>query len=277
MQKNTLFLPEIGFGVYQIVNQEECIRSVKAALDSGYRMIDTAAAYGNEVAVGKAIRQSGIDRNEINVTSKIWVSDYGYEKTQKAIDKSLRKLKMETIDLLLLHQPIGDYLGSWRALEEAVVGGKVKGIGVSNFTISQLQEVIDRGNILPAVNQVECHPYHAQKELKAFIDQQGIRLEAWYPIGHGNKKLLNEPLFLELGKKYGKSVVQVILRWHYQSKNIAIPKSTNPEHIKANLAIFDFELTNDEMQKIGTLDKNQPFFKTNPVMNFFMKRMKIPE
>lgn len=275
MERDSLVLPKIGFGVYQISNQEECIRSVKTALANGYRMIDTAAVYGNEAAVGEAIRQSGVKRSEINVTTKIWVSDYGYEKTKKAIDKSLRKLKMKCIDLLLLHQPIGDYLGSWKAMEEEVNAGKVKAIGVSNFTISQLQEVIDQGTILPTVNQVECHPYYAQKELKTFMKNYDILLEAWYPIGHGNKQLLGEPLFLELGEKYSKSTVQIILRWHYQSQNISLPKSTNPEHIKANIDIFNFELTPKEMATIDQLDQNKPFYKSNPLMNFFMKRMKI--
>lgn len=256
---NGMDIPKVGFGVY-MMTPEECETSVGIALNNGYRLIDTANAYMNEKAVGRAIKKSGVNRKEIFLTTKLWPSDYGYEKAKKAINATLKRLDEEYIDLLLLHQQYGDYMGAWKAMEEDVTEGKLRSIGLSNFNMTRLQEVIDKAKILPSTIQVECHPYYQQNNLKDFLDKYGIKLESWYPIGHGDPNLLNEPLFTELGAKYNKSNVQIILRWQIQDGNIVIPKSINPEHIKANFDIFDFKLTYEEMKKIKAMDKNKRYF-----------------
>jgi 2,5-diketo-D-gluconate reductase A len=273
---NGITMPQLGFGVYLINDNELCKQSVLTALKNGYRLIDTAAVYRNERGTGQAIKESGIERKEIFLTTKIWVQDYGYEKTRVAIDGALKRLQVDYVDLMLLHQPYSDYLGSWKAMEEAFEAGKLRSIGLSNFKIKKLQQVLDMAKIKPAVNQVECHPYFQQRELKAFQKKYDIALEAWYPIGHGSKDLLNEKTFTQLAEKYSKSPVQVILRWHVQVGNIAIPKSTNPKHIISNIDIFDFELSNDEMEAIRGLDRNKGYF-TIPefLMSFFTKLIKI--
>lgn len=257
---NRLTMPNLGFGVYLVPDFEECKKSVLEALKVGYRLIDTAAVYMNERAVGAAISESDVARKDIFLTTKLWPQDYPYEKAKAAIDKALEKLNVEYIDLLLLHQPFGDILGAWKAMEEAVEEGKLKAIGLSNFGIEKAQLIINHAKIIPAVNQVECHPYYQETELKEYLDQYGIKLEAWYPIGHGSKELLNETVFSELSDKYRKSNVQIILRWHLQDGNIAIPKSTNPNHIKSNFDIFDFILTEEEMVAIRAVDKMERFF-----------------
>jgi 2,5-diketo-D-gluconate reductase A len=254
-------MPSIGLGVYLVSDVAECERSVETALRSGYRLVDTAAAYRNERAVGRGIRASGVPREDVFVTTKIWASDAGYAKTKAATGRSLERLGTGYIDLLLLHQPFGDYRGSWRALEEAVATGMVRSIGVSNFRIGDLEKLLPAANIRPAVDQVELHPYFQQRDLRRFLREHGIAVEAWYPIGHGSKELLAEPLFAELADKYGKSAVQIILRWHVQSEIIAIPKSTSPAHIRQNLEVFDFELTGEEMRRIDALDRNRPSFR----------------
>lgn len=236
-------------------NNGLCEEAVKKALQAGYRLIDTAAAYFNEADVGKAIRNSGIPREEIFVTSKLWMQDYGYEAAKKGIDDSLKKLGLDYMDLYLLHQPYGDTAGAWKALEEAVRAGKIKSIGVSNHTVKLLSNLIPQMEILPAVNQMECNPFFQQKELRKYLDQYGIRLEAWYPLGHADKALLTDERLVKIAEKYGKSVVQVILRWHLQEGIVAIPKATSMEHIKANLDIFDFMLTDYEMAEIRAMDK----------------------
>ncbi len=257
---NGYAIPQLGSGVFMIADHEECKTSVKTALDNGYRLIDTAQFYKNEKAVGEAIKESGIPREEIFLTTKIWPNNYGYEKAKRAIQASLDTLGVDYIDLMLLHQQLEDYIGAWKALEEAVGEGKIRSIGVSNFKISTMQKLLAVAKIKPVVDQVECHPYFQQKELREFLKENSILLEAWYPIGHGDKKMLGEPVLREIAAAHGKSIVQAILRWHIQVGNIAIPKSTNPAHIKSNLDIFDFTLSPEEMEKISALDKNRGYY-----------------
>lgn len=248
-------IPAQGFGVFLVENNGPCEEVVSKALRAGYRLIDTAAAYFNETDVGKAIQKSGIPREEIFVTSKLWMQDYGYEAAKKGIDDSLSKLRLDYIDLYLLHQPYGDTAGAWKALEEAVRAGKIKSIGVSNHTVKLLSKLIPQMEILPAVNQMECNPFFQQRELRKYLDQYGIRLEAWYPLGHADKALLTDERLMKIAEKYGKSVPQVILRWHMQEGIVAIPKATSIEHIQANLDIFDFMLTDYEMAELRGMDK----------------------
>ncbi|MCH5270924.1 MAG: aldo/keto reductase [Lachnospiraceae bacterium] len=252
---NGLQIPAQGFGVFLVENNGPCEEAVSKALQAGYRLIDTAAAYFNETDVGKAIRSSGIPREEIYVTSKLWMQDYGYEAAKRGIDDSLKKLGLEYMDLYLLHQPYDDTVGAWKALEEAVRAGKIKSIGISNHTVKLLSNLIPKMEILPAVNQMECNPFFQQKELRKYLDQYGIRLEAWYPLGHADKELLNDVRLVKIAEKYDKSVAQVILRWHLQEGIVAIPKATSMEHIKANLNIFDFMLADYEMAEIRAMDK----------------------
>ena len=247
-------IPQIGFGVFLIPNDGSTYNAVKMALQSGYRHIDTAAAYFNEEEVGQAVRESGIKREEIFVTSKLWLQDYGYEAAKKGIDTSLRKLGVDYIDLYLLHQPYFDTIGAWQALVEAQKEGKIKSIGVSNMTPRLFNEFISQTKIKPAVNQVECNPYFQQKELREVLRKHGTLLEAWYPLGHGNKELLNNEILVKLAQKYGKDTVQIILRWHIQEGNIALPKATSEAHIKGNIDVFDFALSDEEMAQIRALD-----------------------
>lgn len=253
-------IPQYGIGVYMVPEGPETVNSVKTALQLGVRHIDTAHAYQNERSVGKAVKESGVSRDEIWITSKLWPSEYGEGVTSAGIDKMLKRLDTDHIDLLLLHQSFGDYMGAWRDMEKAVRAGKVRSIGISNFESDRLEKICEAAEIRPAVNQVELHPYYQQNALKKRLEKYGTVLESWYPIGHGSKELIQETVFTELGRKYGKSNVQIILRWHIQEGNIIFPKSTNPQHIKDNFNIFDFELTADEMKQIEALDNGQRFF-----------------
>ena len=253
-------IPQFGLGVYQVPEGEATINSVKTALEMGVRHIDTAHAYQNERSVGKAVKESGIPRNEIWITTKLWPSEYGEGKTSQAIDKMLKRLDTDYIDLLLLHQQFGDYIGAYKDMQKAVKDGRVKSIGLSNFESERLEEVLAMAEIPPSVLQVECHLYYQQNELKKRVEKYGTVIESWYPIGHGDKNLINEPLFTKLGQKYGKTNVQIILRWHIQEGTIVFPRSTNPVHIKENFEIFDFELTQDEMNEIRKLDSGKRFF-----------------
>ena len=252
-------IPVLGYGTFQIADGKAC-DCVLRAMECGYRHIDTAQIYGNEGGVGRAIESCKIPREELFITSKVWVKNYGYDKTLKSIDISLEKLKTDYIDLMLLHRPYFDYIGGWKALEKALEGGKVRAIGLSNFTIKQATEILDIAKIKPAVNQIELHPYFGQKPLKEFCTQNGIAVEAWYPLGHGNKKLLKEKLFNELAQKYSKTPSQIILRWHIQSGNIVFPKTCSTGHMKENMEIFSFSLSEEEMSKINALDKNKALF-----------------
>ncbi len=253
-------IPQFGLGVYQVPEGEATINAVKTALEMGVRHIDTAHAYQNERSVGKAVKESGIPREEIWITTKLWPSEYGEGKTSQAIDKMLKRLDTDYIDLLLLHQQFGDYIGAYKDMQKAVKDGRVKSIGLSNFESERLEEVLAMAEIPPSVLQVECHPYYQQNELKKRIEKYGTVIESWYPIGHGDKNLINEPLFTKLGQKYGKTNVQIILRWHIQEGTIVFPRSTNPVHIKENFEIFDFELTEDEMNEVRKLDSGKRFF-----------------
>lgn len=249
-------IPAVGFGVFLIPNNGPTYEATLAALKAGYRHIDTAAGYMNESDVGKAVKDSGIPREEIFITSKLWLQDHGYENAKIGLQNSLNALGVDYIDLYLIHQPYGDVSGSWKALEEAVEEGKIKSIGLSNNTVKYLKENLKNCRILPTVNQVECNPFFQQKELRQLMDEYNIRLEAWYPLGHGNKELLTHPTLVSLAHKYGKDVGQIILRWHYQEGFVSLPKSTNPVHIEGNINIFDFELSEEEMNQIRAMDTN---------------------
>ena len=247
-------IPTVGFGVFLIKNDGETYDAVKYALKVGYRHIDTAAAYFNESDVGRAVKDSGIAREEIFVTSKLWLQDHGYEAAKKAVDVSLQKLGLDYMDLYLIHQPYGDVLGAWQALEEAKQAGKIKSIGVSNMSPKIYSELVPQFSTLPAVNQVECNPTFQQKELRKLMDKDDVKLEAWYPLGHGNRKLLENPAISAMAQKYGKNAGQIILRFEVQEGFIVLPKSTNEERIAGNINIFDFELTADEMNTIRAMD-----------------------
>ena len=253
-------IPQMGFGVYLIEGDENTKRACLEALKLGCRHIDTAHAYQNERGVRDAVWESGIPREEIWLTSKLWPSEYGEGKTMAAIDKMLDRLGTTYIDLLLLHQQFGDYPGAWRDMEKAVSQGKVQNIGLSNFESERLEEIFEQAVIKPAVLQVECHPYYQQQALKQRIEPYGTALECWYPIGHGDKGLMQEPLFKALADKYGKTAVQIMLRWHIQEGNIIFPKTTNPLHMQENFDIFDFCLNDQEMREIRALDCGKRFF-----------------
>ena len=251
-------IPAVGFGVFMIPNNGPTYDATLAALKAGYRHIDTAAGYMNESDVGKAIKDSGIAREEIFITSKLWLQDYGYENAKKGIETSLELLGVDYIDLYLLHQPYGDYLGAWKALEEAYQAGKIKSIGISNITINLWNKFKDGMTIMPAVNQVEFNPFVQQTELRKVMAEDNIRLEAWYPLGHGNKELLANDTIVSLANKYNKNAGQIILRWIYQEGVISLPKSVNEERMKGNIDIFDFALTDEEMAAMKALDTNKP-------------------
>ena len=247
-------IPAVGFGVFMIPNDGSTYRAVREALQAGYRHIDTAAAYFNEAEVGRAVRDSGIPRSEIFVTSKLWIQDYGYEAAKQGLETSLNNLGFDYLDLYLLHQPYGDVSGAWKALEEAKKAGKVKSIGVDNMPPNFWNTFIPQFSILPAVNMVECNPFCQQKELRKLMDQHGVKLEAYYPLGHGNPELLGNPIITALAEKYQKNPGQIILRFELQEDLIVLPKSTNPERIAGNLDLFDFALAEDEMQRLRGLD-----------------------
>ena len=247
-------IPAVGFGVFTIPNDGSTYKAVSEALKAGYRHIDTAAAYFNEAEVGQAVRDSSIPREEIFVTSKLWIQDYGYKAAKKAIDVSLGNLDIGCIDLYLLHQPYGDILGAWKALEEAKAEGKLKSIGVSNMTPKIYNKYLPQFASKPAVDQVECNPFFQQKELREILAKDDVKLEAYFPLGHGNAELLNHPVFAKLAEKYGKNAGQIILRFEVQEGFITLPRSTNPGRIAGNIDIFDFEFTEDEMDEIRALD-----------------------
>nr|WP_321291758.1 aldo/keto reductase [uncultured Trichococcus sp.] len=253
-------IPQFGLGVFQIPGDEKTKEACLEAFKLGYRHIDTAHAYQNERGVGQAVKESGIPREEIWITTKLWPSEYGEGKTAKAIDKMLERLQTDYIDLLLLHQQFGDYLGAWKDMEKAVAEGKVKSIGLSNFESERLEEVLASATINPSVLQVECHPYYQQNDLKKRIAPYNTVIESWYPLGHGDAALIEEPVFTKLAGKYGKTNAQIILRWHIQEGIIVFPKSSNPVHIKENIDIFDFELTEEEMNEIRQLDKGFRYY-----------------
>lgn len=247
-------IPAVGFGVFLIPADGPTYDAVLTALKAGYRHIDTAAAYFNEADVGRAVRDSGIPREEIFITSKLWLQDYGYEAAKKGLETSLEKLGMDYVDLYLLHQPYGDVAGAWKALEEAKAAGKIRSIGVSNMTPRIWKEFVPQFETVPAVNQVECHPFFQQRKLRGLLAGDDVKIEAYQPLGHGDASLLSHPAITKLAEKYGKNAGQVILRFEVQDGLIVLPKSTNPERIAGNLDIFDFALTEDEMDALRALD-----------------------
>lgn len=259
---NGLKMPMAGIGTF-LLSPDEAEASVLAALEDGYRLIDTANAYVNEKAVGRAMKKSGLKREEIFLETKLWPSFY---EDDNAVDKTLERLGTDTIDLLLIHQPAGNYVAGYRQMEKAYKEGKVKAIGLSNFNQGQIEEILGLCEVKPTVLQTEVHPYFQERELKEFLSKKGMVIQAWYPLGHGDKALLEEPLFTELGKKYGKTNAQIILRWHIQDGNIVIPGSKNPAHIQDNFDLFDFSLTEEEMAKIAALDKNTRYYTSTPEM-----------
>lgn len=256
---NGVRMPMVGYGVYQVTPQE-CERCVLDALQVGYRSLDTAQSYFNEEQVGSAIRKSGVPRQEIFLTTKVWVEHYGYESARASVLQSMEKLHTDYLDLVLLHQPFGDYYGAYRALEDLYGQGKVRAIGVSNFYPDRLVDIASFARIRPMVNQVEIHPYHQQAEAKAWMEKYGVQPEAWAPFGEGRGGLFDDPVLAAIARQYGKAPAQVILRWHLQRGVVIIPKSTHIERMRQNLDVFDFTLSEEDMAAIAALDKKQSAF-----------------
>lgn len=257
---NGIKMPMAGIGAF-LLTPDEAEASVLNALACGYRLIDTANAYVNEKAVGRAMKKSGVSREEIFLETKLWPAFY---EQSDAVEKTLERLDTDYIDLLLIHQPAGNYIAGYKLMEKAYKEGKVKAIGLSNFSQSQIREILDICEVKPVVLQTEVHPYYQEKKLKDYLKKEGIVIQAWYPLGHGDKALLEEPLFQELGKKYGKSSAQIILHWHIQAGNIVIPGSKSPAHIQDNFDLFDFSLTAWEMAQISIMDKNVRYYTSTP-------------
>lgn len=270
---NGVKMPMLGYGVYQ-VTKEECERCVLDAISVGYRLIDTAQSYFNEEEVGCAIEKSDVAREDIFLTTKVWIEHYGYEKTKKSVEESMRKLKTDYLDLCLLHQPFSDVYGAYRALEDLYKEGKIRAIGISNFYADRMVDIASFAEIKPMVNQIEIHPHHQQNEQLIWSEKYDVRPEAWAPFGEGRGGLFENPHLVEIGKKYKKSAAQVMLRWHLQRGVIVIPKSTHMERIRENFDVFDFCLTKEDMDKIATLDKGESSFfsHTDPNMvEWFVK------
>ena len=257
---NGVEMPILGFGVFQIDNLAECERSVRDAIDVGYRLIDTAASYGNEEAVGNAIRASGVVRNELFVTTKLWIADTGYEKTKRAFDRSMKRLQLDYLDLYLIHQPYGDVFGSWRAMEELYREGRIKAIGVSNFHPDRVMDFIVRNEVVPAVDQIETHPFHQQVETQKFLRENNIQIESWGQFAEGKNNIFRNEALVSIAEKHGKTVAQVILRWLTQRDIIVIPKSVRKDRMVENFDIFNFELKQEDMDAIRQLDTGTSLF-----------------
>jgi 2,5-diketo-D-gluconate reductase A len=275
---NGIRMPLLGFGVFQIADLAECERAVTDALSVGYRLLDTAASYGNEEAVGNAIKRSGVPREELFITTKLWIADAGYDKTRRAFDRSMQRLQLDTLDLYLIHQPIGDVYGAWRAMEELHSEGRIRAIGVSNFQPDRVMDFLMHHEVKPAVNQIETHPFHQQVETQKFLQENGIQIESWGPFAEGKNDIFHNALLRAIGEKHGKSIAQVVTRWLTQRGVVAIPKSVRKERMAENFAIFDFELTEDEMRSITTLDTGTSSFfdHRDPAMIKWLSEAKRP-
>mgnify|MGYP002580217607 FL=1 len=256
---NGVKMPVVGFGVFQVKDEEECKRVVLDAIDAGYRLIDTAQSYGNEEAVGKAIQETNVPREELFITTKVWISNYGYEKAKASVEESLKKMQLDYFDLVLLHQPFKDYHGAYRALIDLYKEGKIKAIGVSNFYPDRLVDLALDTEVVPAVNQVEVNPFHQQDTALIYNTKYGVQLEAWAPFAEGKNGIFTNETLVEIGNKYHKSVGQVILRWLVQRKIVPVVKSSNPVRMKENLDIFNFVLSEEEMKQIATLDTGHTY------------------
>jgi 2,5-diketo-D-gluconate reductase A len=257
---NGVEMPILGFGVYQVKDLGECERSVLDAIAAGYRLIDTAAAYENEEAVGKAIKKSGVARKDLFITTKLWIQSSGYEGTKKSFEKSLEKLQLDYLDLYLIHQPYGDVYGEWRAMEEMYKEGRVRSIGVSNFHPDRLIDLIIHNEIVPAVNQIETHPFHQQMETQKFLQDNKVQIESWGPFAEGKNNIFQNEVLASIGKKYNKTVAQVIIRWLTQRGVVAIPKSVRKERMEENFNIFDFQLNEKDLNEIKQLDTKASLF-----------------
>ena len=260
MLNNGIKMPIAGFGVFQIPDLEECERAVLDALEVGYRLIDTAQAYGNEEAVGRAIQKTFVPREELFITTKVWISNAGYEKAKGSIEESLKKMQLDYLDLVLIHQPVGDYYGTYRAMEELYKEGKIKAIGVSNFYPDRLVDICLFNEVIPAVNQVEVNVFHQQKEAEKVMTKYQVQMQAWAPFAEGRNDMFNQPLLKEIGNRYNKTVAQVILRWLIQRGIVVLAKSTRKSRMEENINIFDFELSEQEMQIIAKLDRKESSF-----------------
>ncbi len=260
MLNNGVEMPILGFGVFQIQDEKECEQAVYEAIMAGYRLIDTAASYLNEEVVGRAIKRSGLSREELFITTKLWVQDTGYEKTKKAFEKSLERLQLDYLDLYLIHQPFGDVYGSWRAMEELYREGKIRAIGVSNFQMDRLIDFIIHNEVTPAVNQVETHPFCQQIESAKFMKEHNVQIESWGPFAEGRNNMFGNEVLASIANKYNKSVAQVILRWLTQREVVVVPKSVHKERIIENFNIFDFKLSQEDMETIAMLDTKESLF-----------------
>lgn len=257
---NGVQMPKVGFGVYQIRDHEQCVQVVLDAIDAGYRLIDTAQSYGNEEAVGKAIQQASVDRGELFITTKVWISNYGYEKTKASVEESLRKMQLDYFDLVLLHQPFGDYYGAYHALVDLYNMRKIKAIGVSNFYPDRIVDMALFNEVVPAVNQIEVNPFHQRVEDLTYNEKYGVQIEAWAPFAEGRNHMFLNPELQAIGDKYHKTIAQVILRWLVQRHIVPLAKSVHKERMIENISIFDFELTDEDMAKITALDKKESSF-----------------
>lgn len=257
---NGVKMPQLGFGVFQINDLLECERVILDAIDTGYRLIDTAQSYGNEEAVGNAVKKCSVQREELFLTSKVWISNAGYDKAKKSIENSLKKMQLDYLDLMLIHQPLSDYYGTYRAMEDLYKEGKLRAIGVSNFYPDRLTDMALFNEIVPAVNQVETNPFNQQLEAQEVMRKYNIQLEAWAPFAEGRNDMFHNPILQEIGAGYGKSIAQVILRWLLQRSIVVIPKSVKKERMEENIDVFDFSLSEDEMNRITQLDKKESSF-----------------
>lgn len=257
---NGLEMPILGFGVYQIQDYEECKKAVLNAIETGYRLIDTAASYKNEKAVGDAIKESGINRKELFITTKLWIQKNGYEDTKKAFNNSLEKLQLDYLDLYLIHQPFGDYYGEWRCMEELYKNGKIKAIGVCNFFADRLVDLIMHNEIVPAVNQVEVNPFYQKNDYQTIMNEYNVQMQSWAPFAEGRNNMFTNEILLSIAKKYNKSIAQIILNWLVKRNIVVIPKSVRKERMEENFNIFDFELDESDIKLISSLDKNESSF-----------------